>query len=1131
MRILKASAMLLLALCSTAWAAGTEVSGLVKDAKGKAVSGVTVLLVDTATRLRLQQTSDNVGRFRFESVSAGKYRLVAFRQGHNPFMQEIQVADKPLTDIPIALTLQKGDGLRVTGPGSAQPGPVLQRPAAAGQAGQSPSNPATRDASTEPFRELSFNPTEAGSPTADIPGAAQNPEDEQTLMVRGAQQNPFGGLNNLDDRGIEFLRDMMGAQFEGGMARMGGSGGNFNFDFVQGGNIMFNSGGMPRMAGMGGGPQGGEGGGPIVIMRMEGPGQRGGGGAGGGGGRGRIGRSRANRIQGNANVNLFSSLLNARPYSLSGTEQSKKDYTQTRFGLSLGGPLTFLSKDKTNPNASVFVQYNGGRGSELFSQFSTVPTAAERNGDFSATRYASGPLAGRPVRLFDSLSGSGAEFANAVIPSARFDPIARSLLSYIPLPNLPGTVNNYYEQRALRNSSDSVSARLSYALDGRQQIGLSYGMNRSDGIGGNRFPGLLSERDNLGQNLSLNYTLSVRRGFVQNLSARINRNRAQQDNTFSFKQDIAGQLGIQGVSREPLNYGIPTIGLTNFGDLSDSNASRRVNLSWSIADSVNYVRKKHSLRVGFDYNRNINNSLSDPNGRGTFTFSGFATGGVDAQGRPVPGTGFDLADFLLGLPQTTVIRFGQPDVYLRSQGFSAHVDDNWRWRPSLTIQAGLRYQLATPAYEKYNRLVNLDIAPDFRQVVPVLAGGQAPYSGDLPRALIRTDRNNWAPRVSLAWKPPLGRRRQAVVRAGYSVFYSDEIYSRLTSNLVGQPPFATTQRLLTDRDQVLTLRNGFPPDLENPIKNSYAVDPNYVVGYVQQWNLNVQHPLPANTVVTIGYLGTKGTKLDLLRAPNQRDKIPGAQEFVYESPGASSILHALQISANRRFTRNASLFFNYTFGKSIDNASSIAGSAAQLVQNDEDLRSERGLSFFDVRHRANLVWRYELPFGEQKRWLKSPGLGRQMLGGWSLSGNVNASSGTPYTPRVLGNQLNNSGSGTFESDRASVTGRPVALPRSERTTTRFFDTSAFRLPDPGSFGNAGRNTIIGPGTWTINANLNRTIRVGGEGQRLMMMANASNVLNHPNFTGLGTVVNSLNFGRVLSTRQMRQVRMDFRYFF
>jgi hypothetical protein len=325
------------------------------------------------------------------------------------------------------------------------------------------------------------------------------------------------------------------------------------------------------------------------------------------------------------------------------------------------------------------------------------------------------------------------------------------------------------------------------------------------------------------------------------------------------------------------------------------------------------------------------------------------------------------------------------------------------------------------------------------------------------------------------------------------------------------------------------------------VLNTVAVDPNYRTGYAQLWNLAVETNPIRNINVEATYTGTKGTHLDLLRSPNRAlptdplstelsRRIPNASQFTYDTFGGSSIYHALQLRVTRRMTRGLMMFGTYTFGKSLDNASSIGGGAQVVVQDDNNFAAERGRSTFDVRHRFNALVLYELPFGERKRWAQR-GWQAALLSNWTINSNISAQSGTPFTARLLGNAANNSGTGNSFSERPDQVA-DASLPRSQRDPLHFFNTAAFVLPPAGRFGNAGRNTIPGPGLITVNGSVGRWIALGKDRQRRIDLRwEVQNLFNTPNFTGLNTVVNSTTYGRVQGARQMRTMDLNIRFNF
>lgn len=217
---------------------------------------------------------------------------------------------------------------------------------------------------------------------------------------------------------------------------------------------------------------------------------------------------------------------------------------------------------------------------------------------------------------------------------------------------------------------------------------------------------------------------------------------------------------------------------------------------------------------------------------------------------------------------------------------------------------------------------------------------------------------------------------------------------------------------------------------------------------------------------------------------------------------------------------------SYTFSKSIDNASSIGGGGSVVAQDDQNLAAERGLSSFDQRHRFNADYTIELPFGINKRFLSNGGVAGKMFGDWTISGSINANSGNYFTARVLGN-FGDIASGTSGTLRANVTGQPIGGPE---TILQFFNTSAFAAPLAGQFGNAGRNAIQGPGSVNLDLGINKNIPIK-DSRAVTFRVQISNFLNHANYSGIDTAVNSPSFGRVTSIGSMRRISFNTQFRF
>jgi hypothetical protein len=459
---------------------------------------------------------------------------------------------------------------------------------------------------------------------------------------------------------------------------------------------------------------------------------------------------------------------------------------------------------------------------------------------------------------------------------------------------------------------------------------------------------------------------------------------------------------------------------------------------------------------------------------------------------------------------------------LRGRSVGVFWQDDWRHGAGLTFNLGVRYDYVHPYREAEGQMVNLDAAPDFTGVAPVLAGGTGPFSGVFPSTLVRADANNLSPRVGVAWRAA----RATIVRAGYGVTYNAGSYSTIARQLVGQPPFAVTNTSLGTVDDPLLITDPFTRATPATTTNNYGIDRDYVLGVIQTWNTDVSRDFGLWNVGA-GYVGTRGSALDMLRAPNRGPDgllLPDVQAFTWQSSEGRSILAAGSFRVRRRSSGGIGVGAAYTLARSRDDTTATSGNAA-VAQDDRNLEAEWALSSFDRRHQFSADAQIELPFGPNRRWLNGGGPWAALLDGWSMAVTFTANSGSPLTPRVSGAAADVA-RGTNGTLRAAYNGEPIAI--DDPTIDQFFNTSAFSSPLPGTFGNALRNMIIGPGNRQLNASFSRDVRLGGN-RSVSVQLNANNLLNLVQWSGVDTNVNSLTFGQVTSVRPMRSMTLSLRF--
>jgi hypothetical protein len=890
-----------------------------------------------------------------------------------------------------------------------------------------------------------------------------------------------------------------------------------------------------------------------------------GGGGFGGGGFGRRGFD-INRPHGSLYYGVGDSALNASPFSLTGQPTEKPVYLQNSFGGSVGGPLNIPHIYHGGTKTFYFINYNGKRAENPFDQFSTVPTPLEREGCFAQSQQVcnSAAIGGQAIEIYNP--ATNAPYPGDQIP--QINPVAEELLQYIPSENLQGNLQNFHYVTSANSDSDDLNIRLNHTFGaapapgarrggaGRNaprnslQLGVHY--HGSSTTLTNPFPKVGGNTTVRSFDVPVSYTRSI--GKLTNIvRADFNRSRTRTQNLYAFNNDITGTLGITGVSQNPFDWGLPNLSFTNFASLQDTTPQLTRPQTYTFSDNVIWNHGKNTWRWGGDFRRVQVNTETDSNPRGSFVFTGTNTAQF-INGTQVPGTGYDFADFLLGYSQQTSVQFGQSE-YFRGNYWDLYAQDEWKVRANLTLNLGVRYEYVSPLTETNNRIANLLLSPGvLTQTPPYSVTPVQPGYNGLPESLVRPDRKGFAPRIGFAWKP----LPNTVVRGGYGINYNTGAYQGVAQQMAVQPPFATTATNIQSAAGELTLQNGFPEPPAGTITNNYAVNPNYRMGYVQIRNLDVQQQIRPTLLLNLDYTGTKGTNLDILEAPNRTPTgilIPTVDAFTYENSVADQEANALSVRVRKRLASGFAIGGTYTFSKSLDDASSIgagatsaastpglgaggtgaaggggstSGGAANVAQNPLDLSAERGLSSFNQTHKFTADYLVELPFGHDKRWLTGNTPWRAIAGDWQWSGDWTIASGLPFTPRLLGD-VDNVNGGTNGTLRPNlVPGQSVSL--GNPSIAAWFNTAAYAAPPTGTYGDARRNSIIGPGSKVFDMAFTKIFPLK-EARMLEFRAQATNVFNLVNYSSIDTNFNSPTFGRVTAAGAMRQFTITSRFRF
>jgi hypothetical protein len=802
---------------------------------------------------------------------------------------------------------------------------------------------------------------------------------------------------------------------------------------------------------------------------------------------------------GNLGFSLRNAALDARSFSQTGQDTLKPGYNQMQGLASFGGPFKIPGLLRRNgPNFTVNYQWVHNRNAST--QPGLMPTLAQRIGDFSGT----------PVAVRDP--ATGLPFVGNVIPLNQISEQAKALLGFYPLPNFTGSTRyNYQVPLIAGQHQDNLQARMNKQVKRNQYSG-NFGMQSTRTDNTNLF-GFLDTGRTLGMNLQMSWRHTFTpRAFV-NIGYQFSRFSATSVPFFANRQNIAGGAGITGNNQEPLNWGPPALSFANgISSLADSQYSSLHNQTNGVSFDGLWNRSRHNITYGTDFRRQQFNTLTQQDPRGTFTFTGLAAGS-------------DFAGFLLGVPDTASIAFGNADKYFRASSYDAFVQDDWRMRSSFTLNVGVRWEYNTPISELYGRLVNLDVKQGFTAVTPVL--GLSP-TGPLtqqsyPSSLVHPDKNNIAPRLAMSWRP--FSASSMVVRASYGIYYDTSVYQTIANQMAQQSPLSKSLRVQNGPGTPLTLANGFIGS-PNITANTFAVDPDFRVGYAQTWQTSVQRDLPFALQMVATYMGTKGTRSQQQFLPNtfpagELNPCPTCPSgFTYLTSNGNSIRHAGVMQLRRRLRSGFTAELQYTFSKSIDDAAlGGRGQGGSLIAQDWlNLSGERGLSNFDQRHLLSVTMQYTSGMGLRGGSLVSGWRGA-LLKEWTTSTQITAGSGLPLTPVY---QAVIAGTGVT-GIRPNYTGAPLY----DAPSGLFLNPAAYTAPSSGHWGNAGRNSIIGPQQFTLNASMARTFRLNDR-YSADLRIDAANALNHPTFPSWVTVISSVQFGLPNPANPMRSVQTTIR---
>lgn len=796
----------------------------------------------------------------------------------------------------------------------------------------------------------------------------------------------------------------------------------------------------------------------------------------------------------------------------------KAQLNRNTFGGTIGGPI---KRDKL----FYFTSLEGMRLRQGFTQNTTVPTAAMRDGDFSAL-LGTDNSSRTPIPIYDWTNRT--PFAGNILPKSRMHPLPVKFIGeFVPLPIRPGIGGilpnaNYQSLEPQRTRTDQFLSRIDYNLGSNDRIYGRYTISDTTTIGPPVWPKFGYSHELRGNHAMLNWSHTLNSTTVNEFRFGYSRFSQFELVESAFKRDVATELGLKGTCRDPACYHAPYFSVQDFSLFGNPNGQTQGQgvsgpRGWKdeifqLHNSLMMVRGKHTLRAGFTGNRYRDTfpEAIRPVGQHSFNGQWTAAAGISR--------GFAMADALMGLPRQILASIDIFDPNFRNSHAMPWFQDDWKVNRRLTLNMGLRYEWMGRPFANRDRISNYLIEGPGRGRIFT----PADRPSDIGRGLARNDNNNFAPRFGFAFHA----MPNTVVRGAYGVFFQKVSQQESISLSINTPNIRTGDVVLavTETDRVT-----YPIDDLTPVVNFIApgsrpaltsVDVNMKDAYIQQWNFYLERTLGENWVAKAGYVGTKSTGLSIYREGNAPEPGAGAVQArrpfqniasnrIAQSEGFATY-HGLETTLQKNFSSGLSMVMNYTWARTIDNSGII------------DLRNyplNKALSGFHMAHRYNIAGVWEIPFGRGRKFGSGANAAvNGILGGWQASGMLVFRTGNPLTIGVLGDNLNTGGGYTQVPNRT----KEPTLPRGERTRARFFDTTSFSSPALYQVGNAGRNTLIGPGNRNVDMSFAKMFRVS-ETKAFQFRAEFFNFTNHPNWGNPGTTFGTAAFGTITSNENLPRV--------
>ena len=1047
-----------------------EMSGIITDPTGAVISAATVEAKNAATGIRFVTTTNGAGEYMLTPLPVGTYSLTVNAQGFKEARSDVilHIGDRIRQDFALAVGIQSE--VMVVEEGAR----LLQTESAAIKDVMENQQVLDLPLKDREFLQLSLMNAGVVSP----PGGTRGDSLQQTgKLINILGQRTGHNLFLLDGVSVtdEYFNNLVLSPPPEAIEEFNISKTNYSAEF------------------------GGKSGGVVNVLT----------------------RSGTNRFHG-AIYDFFRNDIFDGKNFFAFANRPTPPFQENQFGGSLGGPLVH---DKT----FFFFDYDGVQIRKSLSHLFSVPTLDQRSGIFNTAIV--NPSTGLP-------------FSNNII-NIPLDRAAQALLSRVPLPNLAGTGNNLLAVSKQNNNNNQGNVRFDhqFSLGDTTYLRASvFNANEVDPFGSS----VLNEAllPGFGRTLttrSANVSLGETHIFSPNLLNEVrfgwlNVSGGQGDPNAG--NNFASQYGIRGTTANLSDTGYPQISLSNqFSTIGDAAGfTTRTDRDFELYDDISLQRGGHNLQFGV-YFFHLSFNPSYPNdARGVYTFSGAYTGNA-------------LADFLLGYPSQAQVGIGEGAENAHSNWAHFYVQDAWHATSSLTLDLGLRYEFNQNLLAQPNQTSDIDLSapggPAFivsgtPSKLPTSAGAIASLS---PVPLTSAASAGWndslltakslrlSPRFGLAWTIP--HHRQTVLRAGFGIYTNQAAYSVL-QNLAENIPFFLTKTVSnTAPSPLYTTANILSANPTGAV-GANSVNHDFAIEYNEVWNLAVQRQIGPSTAIEAEYIGSRTVHADSVTALNVPMTFGGPRPYPQLSAFATirwdgwATFNGLTLKLTRRFVRSLSFGASYAWSKSIDDASDAGTTNAEynLPQNAYAPALEKAESSFDHRQRVTANVLYALPFAS-----KSHGLLHLFVGGWHASAIAIVQSGAPFTVNL------SSATGQDAAHIGLVNGNNLERPNlvanpngGPRTPSEWFNTAAFILPAQNTFGNAGRNVILGPGLVNMDISFQKEASVH-EKLKAQLRCDIYNIFDHTNFDLPGRIYGASNFGVIASAEDPRQFQFALKFLF